>query len=115
MFQFAFVGAELFPTGVFAILFIVGVLVGFELFPVSFALFPTGVFAGWLYQLRGWFALFPQGCLHFRFASFVLLVGAFPHRFFCYFACIVSRNFSPQGVLLFCLCLVLHLSVVHCC
>ena len=61
MFQFAIVGAELFPTGFFAIQFIVGVLVGFELFLVGFALFPTGVFAGWLYQLCCWFALFPTG------------------------------------------------------
>ena len=107
-----------FPHRGFAIQFIVGVLVGFELFLVGFALFPTGFFAEWLYQLRAWFALFPTGVFAVSLcqfpSSFVLLVGAFPHKGFRYFARDVSRSLSSQGFLLFCLCLVLHLSVVHC-
>ena len=101
MFQFAFVGAELFPTGVFATRIIVGVLVGFELFLVSFALFPTGFFARWLYQLRGLFVLFPTGvfavslcqfstvdllspCLDLRPVGFRwLLFRSFPYQGFC--------------------------------
>ena len=63
-----------FPHRDFAIQFIVGVLVSFELFLISITLFPTWVFAGWLYQLRGWFALSPQGFLQFRFASVLLSI-----------------------------------------
>ena len=36
----------------------------------------------------------------------LLLVGAFPTGVFSYFAGVVPRSFSPQGFLLFCLCLV---------
>ena len=100
VFQFAFCWCGAFPHRVFCYSVHCWCSCWFWAFPCRFTLFPTWFFAGWLYRLRGWFALSPQGFLQFRCVSFLLsicwaLVWIYALLFFagCCFGFLLSNCF----------------------